>query len=38
MITSLLLSNVRHREMMTPGSLLRTKAVEPVLKFPVPGI
>jgi len=38
MITSPLLSNVRHRAMMTPGSLLRTKAVEPVLKFPASGI
>jgi len=42
MITSSLLSNVRHRAMITPASPLRTKAVEPVLKFqapvPAPGI
>ena len=42
MITSPLLNNVRHRAMKTPVSLLRSKAVEPVLKFqapvPTPGI
>jgi len=38
LIISPLLSNVRHRTMITPVSLRRTKAVEPVLKFPVPGI
>jgi len=38
MITSPLLSNERHRAMITPVSLLRTKAVEPVLRFPTPGI
>jgi len=40
MITSTLLSSVRHRAMITPVSSLRTQAVEPVLKFqaPAPGI
>jgi len=36
MITSPLLSNVRHRAMITPVSPLRTRAVEPVLKFQAP--
>jgi len=34
--TSPLLNNVRHRAMKTPVSLLRSKAVEPVLKFQAP--
>jgi len=38
MITSPLLSNVRHKAMITPVSLLPAKAVEPVFKFPAPGI
>jgi len=33
MITSPLLSNVRHRSVITPESPLRTKAVDPELKF-----
>jgi len=35
-----LLSNVRHRAMITPVSPLRTTAAEPVLKFqaPAPGV
>jgi len=38
-ITSPLLSNVRHRAMITSVSPLRTKAMEPVVKFqaPAPG-
>jgi len=39
-ITSPLLSNVRHRAVVTPVSPLSTKAVESELKFqaPAPGI
>jgi len=40
MTTSPLLSNVRHRAMITPASPLRNKAVESALMFqaPAPGI
>jgi len=37
MTTSPLLSNVRHRAMITPVSPLRTKAVTSALKFQAPG-
>jgi len=36
MITCPLLSNVRHRAMITPVSPQRTKPVGPVLKFQTP--